>query len=194
MDSDRLYVIVLAAGTASRFGSTKQLAEYEGEPLVRRAVRLAESVCAERTVLVTGNDWQRVHDACAPLQGFLVRNEEYARGMGSSISCGVKAAAGVADAVLLLLADQPLITKQYLQDLIGEWNGSTDNIVCSEFSNTKGPPIIFPARYFGDLTRLDGDKGARVVLETHQENVVGLPCEAAAADIDTVDDLAETKP
>ena len=131
MDSDRLYVIVLAAGMASRFGSTKQLADYEGEPLVRRAVRLAESVCAERTVLVTGNDWQRVHNACAPLQGFLVRNEEYASGMGSSISRGVKAVAGVADAVLVLLADQPLITTQYLQDLIGQWNGSTDSIVCS---------------------------------------------------------------
>jgi len=194
MDSDRLYVIVLAAGMASRFGSTKQLADYEGEPLVRRAVRLAESVCAERTVLVTGNDWQRVHNACAPLQGFLVRNEEYASGIGSSISRGVKAVAGVADAVLVLLADQPLITTQYLQDLIGQWNGSTDSIVCSEFSDAKGPPIIFPARYFGDLTRLDGDMGARVVLETHQNNVVGLPCEAAATDIDTIEDLAETKP
>lgn len=192
MDSDRLYVIALAAGEASRFGSTKQLAEYAGEPLIRRAVRLAETACAERTVLVTGNDWKNVHDACAPLRGFLVRNEAYERGMGSSISCGVKAVADVADAVLLLLADQPLIDAEYIQEMIIAWNGSTDAIVCSEFSSTIGPPVIFPARYFNELMGLEGDRGARALLEAHMNHVIRIPCDAAATDIDTVGDLKDS--
>ena len=194
MHSKGLFVVILAAGAATRFGGTKQLAAYGGEALVRRTIRLAEAVCAERSLLVTGSDWQRVQDACAPIQGFFVRNEAFASGLGGSISCGVRAVAGAADAVLLLLADQPLITAQYLEQMIIAWNGSADCIVCSEFANTAGPPVIFPARYFAELMRLDGDTGARVVLETHRERVIGLPCEDAATDIDTVDDLAKLQP
>ena len=81
MNSKRLFAVVLAAGASTRFGATKQLADYRGEILVYRAVRLAEAVCAELSVLVIGSDWQRVHDASAPLEGFLVRNDAFATGM-----------------------------------------------------------------------------------------------------------------
>lgn len=191
MDNKHLSAIVLAAGAARRFRATKQLADYCGEPLVRRAVHLAEAVCAQRSVLVTGSDWQRVHEACTPLKGFFVRNEAFENGMGSSIACGVRAVAGTADAVLLLLADQPLITAPYLQQMIVTWNESDTRIVCSEFADVVGPPVIFPAAYFDELGGLDGDKGARVLIDTHHEQVIALPCEAGATDIDTRDDLIE---
>ena len=191
MDRKHLFAIVLAAGASRRFRATKQLANYCGEPLVCRAARLAEAVCAERSVLVTGSDWRRVHDACAPLQGFFVRNEAFESGMGGSIACGVRAVAGTADAVLLLLADQPLITTPYLQQMIDEWNESDTRIVCSEFAGVVGPPVIFPARYFDELVSLEGDKGARVLLDAHQKRVTKLPCEAAATDIDIPHDLVE---
>ena len=60
MNRHGLFAIVLAAGSSSRFGSCKQLAEYRGQPLVRYAVRAAESVCGSNTVLVAGDDWQAV--------------------------------------------------------------------------------------------------------------------------------------
>ncbi|NOX71016.1 MAG: nucleotidyltransferase family protein [Gammaproteobacteria bacterium] len=193
MERKQVFAIVLAAGAARRFRATKQLADYCGEPLVRRAVRLAETVCAQRSILVTGSNWQRVHDACTPLKGFFVRNEAFENGMGRSIACGVRAVAGTADAVLLLLADQPLISASYLQQMIDAWNGSDVRIVCSEFAGVVGPPVIFPAAYFDELGCLDGDKGARVLMDTHHEQVVALPCEAAATDIDTRDDLIESQ-
>jgi len=193
MDQKHLFAIVLAAGAARRFRATKQLADYRGKPLVCRAARLAEAVCAERTVLVTGSDWRRVQDACAPLKGFFVRNEAFERGMGSSIACGVRAVAGTAGAVLLLLADQPLISASYLQQMIDAWSDSDTMIVCSKFADVVGPPVIFPARYFDALACLDGDKGARVLIDTHHEQVIALPCEAAATDIDTRDDLIESQ-
>ena len=193
MDRKRLFAIVLAAGASRRFRATKQLANYCGEPLVCRAARLAEAVCAERSILVTGSDWRRVHDACAPLQGFFVRNESFESGMSGSIACGIRAVAETADAVLLLLADQPLITAAYLQQMIVAWNGSDTAIVCSEFAGIVGPPVIFPARYFGGLTSLEGDKGARALIDAHHEQVIALPCEAAASDIDTRDDLIESQ-
>jgi len=190
MESKHLYALVLAAGSAQRFGASKQLANHDGEPLVYRAMRLAESVCAERSILVAGSDWQRVLQAASHLQGFFIRNESFDTGMAESIACGVRAVTDIADAVLLLLADQPLISTAYLQQMMIAWNGSDSQIICSEFANTVGPPAIFPACYFDELMSLEGDKGARSLLEAHRQQVMGIPCDAAATDVDTVEDLA----
>jgi len=191
MDEQRLFAVVLAAGAATRFQTSKQLAMYAGMPLVKRAVRLAEAVCPKRTVLVTGSDWQRVHEAAAPLSGFLVRNEMYAAGMAGSIACGVRTVAAAADAVMILLADQPLISTDYLQQMIDAWDASDQYIIASEYAGNAGPPAIFPARYFGQLAHLEGDVGARSLVREHWQQVITIPCDAAACDIDTMNDLRE---
>ncbi len=191
MDRHQLFAVVLAAGAATRFQTSKQLALYAGLPLVQRAVRLSEAVCPKRTVLVTGSDWQRVHDAAAPLSGFLVRNEMYGAGMGGSIACGVRSVAAAADAVMILLADQPLISTDYLRQMIVSWKASEQQIIASEYAGIAGPPAIFPARYFEQLAHLEGDSGARALLREHQQQVITIPCDAAACDIDTMDDLSE---
>lgn len=186
-----IFAIVLAAGESSRFGSTKQLSEFEGESLVRRAVRLAEDVCRDHTVLVVGNDWKRVLAACGPQRGFFLRNEEFSSGLASSIACGVRSVAHAANAILLLMADQPLITAAHLDALIAHWSGAPENIVVSEYSGTRGPPVIFPARCFESLSKLQGDRGARSVLSDSRYLVSGIGFDAAAIDIDTPADLAK---
>ena len=189
MNSQHLFAVVLAAGSASRFGSSKQLALFAGEPMVRRAVRCAERVCGARTLVVLGKDWQRVHEACAPLRGFLIRNDTHETGMASSIAAGVRAAAGAADAVLLLLCDQPLVTEDSLHELVHAWDQSRTTIACSAHDDVVGPPAVFPAKYFAELMALEGDRGARGLLDKHAAHVKKIPCATAAADIDTPDDL-----
>jgi len=191
MSEHAVFAVVLAAGESTRFGSTKQLTEFAGETLVGRAVRLAEDVCAERTVLVVGSDWKRVLAACRPVRGFFVRNDNYKSGMASSIACGVNSVAHSAAAVLLLMADQPLVTAEHLSSLISEWRGASNEIVISEYSDVKGPPVVFPAHCFDSLMKLEGDQGARSVLSDTKYPVRGLAFEAAAVDIDTPEDLAK---
>jgi len=186
-----VFALVLAAGESSRFGATKQLAEYDGATLVGRAVRLAEDVCVDRTILVVGSDWKRVLAACGPLSGFFVRNDNYKSGMASSIACGVNSVAHSADAVLLLMADQPLLTVEHLSALINEWLEAPNEIVISEYSGVKGPPVVFPAHCFDSLMKLEGDQGARSILTDTKHSVRALAFEAAAVDIDTPGDLAK---
>jgi molybdenum cofactor cytidylyltransferase len=190
MPEHSIFAIILAAGESNRFGSTKQLAQWDGLTLVSRAVRLAESVCGDRSVLVVGNDWQKVLAACGPQLGFFVRNEDYESGIASSIACGVGSAAHTADAVLLLMADQPLITAQHLDALIALWRATPEDIVVSEYAGVQGPPVIFSARCFESLSQLEGDQGARAVLSDGRFSVSGIDFEAAAIDIDTPEDLA----
>ena len=190
MPEHSTFAIILAAGESKRFGSTKQLADYANETLVRRAVRLAEAVCGDNTVLVVGNDWQRVLAACGPQRGIIVRNDEYASGMASSIASGVASVAETADAVLLLLADQPLVTEEHLRSLIDEWHKAPDGIVASGYSDVQGPPAIFPASCFGRLMKLEGDQGARALLKESDCPVTCIDFGEGAIDIDTPEDLA----
>ena len=189
MPEHSIFAIILAAGESTRFGSTKQLARWDDETLVGRAVRLARAVCGDCSVLVVGSDWKRVSAACEPRPGFLVRNDDYQSGMASSIACGVRSVAHTADAVVLLMADQPLITAEHLKSLIGEWHKAPNDIVISEYAGVQGPPVIFPAHCFASLMKLVGDQGARALLSDSAHSVTGLSFDAASIDIDTPEDL-----
>jgi len=191
MKGKSVFAIVLAAGRSSRFGKTKQLENYRGTPLVTRAVRLAEAVCGPRSVLVAGNDWQRVSEICAPLAGFYVINTRFADGLATSIECGTRSVAEFADAALLLLADQPLITSAHLQLMVDTWKESQDSIIASAYAETTGPPVIFPRRDFAGLMRLRGDTGARSIIKANEERVKLVAFEPAALDIDRQSDLEQ---
>lgn len=190
VETSGLYAVVLAAGCARRFGGPKLLAELDGEPLVRRALRAAEAVCASRAILVVGSHWQEVSAACAPLAGFLVRNERFDAGMAASIVAAVGTLPTTARAVLLTLADQPLVDAQVLRKLIRFWLVHPERIAYSGHDAYSGPPAIFPRTCFAELAALEGDRGARPLIERHSETARMMDCRAAAFDVDTPGDLA----
>lgn len=182
--------LVMAAGAGRRFGGTKQLARYRGSSLVKRACRLAEGACPGPVLLVTGADHLAVMRESQLARGFIVHNEHHADGLGTSIAVAVAAVGDIAAAVLILLADQPLISDRYLRRLLQRAEAAPDAIIASEFSDKLGPPVLFPRRFFAQLARLDGDQGARSVLRRHRDRVIALPCDDAATDIDCPEDLA----
>jgi molybdenum cofactor cytidylyltransferase len=184
-----VFTIVLAAGSGSRFGSTKQLAEIDGIPLVRHAMNVATKACAERTVLVAGHEWNSVSDACAPLPGFLIVNENHAEGLGTSIAAAVRSVRHAARAIVVLLADQPLITAEHLQALCAAWGGADDEIVATQYADAVGAPVLFPPGSFEDLVMLCGDAGGRHLLSDSRFKVTKIVFEPAAVDIDTRTDL-----
>ena len=189
MSMTSLYAVVLAAGTGSRFGSTKQLATFAGKPLVARAVRTAEGICGPRTLLVAGNDWKEVAAACEPLEGFMILNPRFADGIASSLTQGIRSVYDIADGVLLLLADQPLITAEHLKTMVAAWQSSPDSICASAYADTTGPPVILPRRYFADLLQLRGDRGAKALIDKNRDHVITIRLEDAAIDIDRPEDL-----
>lgn len=189
MNDESVFTVVLAAGEASRFGTTKQLAEFHGEALVRRAVRLAASVCDARCLLVTGNESRQVIEACLPMPGYFVVNENYKDGIGGSLAMAARSLDNIAEAVIVLLADQPLISSEHLQKLIAEWRQTPRQIIATAYANTVGPPAIFPGRYIGKLAALTGDRGAKAIIATEDARTVRF--EPAAADVDRPEDLDE---
>jgi len=189
MTTKTIFALVLAAGESSRFGSTKQLVPVDGRPLVLRAMQAAETVCRRRTILVAGHEWRDVTAACAPMQGFFVVNPHYRDGLAGSIRAGLGAVSECADAVLLMLADQALVTAEHLQDLIDTWRTVPDSIVASAYAGTCGPPVIFPRAFFPALLSIEGDRGAKPLLEANPERLHTVSFEDAAVDIDRPSDL-----
>jgi molybdenum cofactor cytidylyltransferase len=185
-----VFAAILAAGRSLRFGRSKQLEAVGGKPLVRHAAELAREACGDRTILVSGHQWRAVARAAGAAPEFLVVNERYDQGLGSSIALAASAVSHVADALLLVFADQPLITSRHLRTLIDRWSGADNEIVASAYSGTAGPPVLFPRGAFSALCGLTGDRGARNVLEDPLFDVATIPFDDAAIDIDTPADLA----
>ena len=186
-----IFAVVLAAGSASRFGGAKQLVDIDGSPMVRLAVDSATRTCGDRTLLVTGHESAAVARACAGLPGFVSVNESYDRGIGNSIAHAVGRLSALASGILLVLGDQPLVREQHLKSLLAAWTGADDEIIASSYAGTQGPPILFPRGCFASLAALDGDNGARHLLGDERFRVATVVCEEAALDVDVPDDLRQ---
>ncbi|MGB5449052.1 MAG: nucleotidyltransferase family protein [Woeseiaceae bacterium] len=185
-----VFAAVLAAGSSSRFGSTKQAVLLDGIPLVQRTINTAVRVCGIRVLAVIGHDADAVLAAIGSEPCFIAVNEEHGKGLGSSIATAAHACRGHADALLLLLADQPLITPQHLRSLVKSWSGAANEIVASSYSGTEGPPVLFPSGAFEALQSLAGDRGAHSLFHDRRFTLKTVPFDPAATDIDTPADLA----
>lgn len=184
-------IVILAAGKASRMGeggAHKLLAEFDGEPLVRRAAGTALAADAASVIVVTGHRRSEVGATLSGLDVTTVENPDYESGMASSLIAGFSASpADNADGVLVMLADMPGVTTADLDALIAAFRkGSGRTIVRAVSSGRRGNPVILP-RSLGDaIMRLEGDVGARQIIETS-----GLPAidvdigDAAHLDLDT---------
>lgn len=185
--------VVLAAGTSRRFGSTKQLERIENETLIAMAAKTAASVVDDRVIVIAGADWQYVTQSAAHHSRFFSVNQRYEDGIGTSIALAARHCERRADAMLLMLADQPLITGAHLSNILDLWSGNPREIVASAYANTVGPPILFPRATFAALTQLRGDRGANALLHDPRFNTVSIPFADAAVDIDTRNDLRRYK-
>lgn len=189
--SPRVYAAVLAAGQSRRFGANKLLQQWQGETLLHRAVNTACTACGSRTLLVTGHDHLKIFAAVQPFAGFITHNADFAAGMGTSIATAAAALQHVADAILIVLADQPLVSSEHLEALIDRWSGGPHEVVASRYSGIVGAPVLLPAGTFADLLQLHGDSGARAILRDERFSVQSLEFAAAALDVDTPGDLEQ---
>jgi molybdenum cofactor cytidylyltransferase len=185
-------IVLLAAGGASRFGSAKQVIPIDGTAMVRHCARNAMNSGAPIAV-VTGAHREKVDDVLRDLDVTTIHNAGWNLGMGSTIACGVGVATqnpGV-EAVIILLADQPLVSGDDLRDLISHYRKQPDRIIAASANGTIMPPCLFPRSYFPELLTLRDQSGARAVLQRYADRIVAVPMPNAAVDIDTKEAYAQ---
>jgi CTP:molybdopterin cytidylyltransferase MocA len=171
-------------------GFPKQLIVHGGEPLVRRMAMAAVEAGASPVVVVLGANAEMIAPALSGLTSVrTVVNGEWSKGLASSLATGIAAVLDdtACDAVLITLADQPLVDAVTLRRLISAFDGER-RIVASGYSNTVGVPAVFAREHVDDLMHLTGDAGAGTWLRSRPSEVTCVPLDVAAIDIDTLSD------
>ena len=148
--SKTVYAVILAAAGRSDSARPSRV-EMDGVPLLRRALGCRGRVCGDRVITVLGHDDARVLKSYRQTPDSCCVNDAYDSGMGSSIAAAARVCPPEADALLLLLADQVLVTPGHLQALLQHWSGAPDEIVATAFEDTEGPPVLLPRETFDDL-------------------------------------------
>ena len=169
---------------------------HEGEPLVRRIAVAAVKAGAKPVVVVLGARADMIAPALTGLASVkIVMNPEWSTGLASSLAAGLAAVLEdpLCDAVLVTLADQPLVDAAALRRLVAAFGGDR-RIVASGYDNTVGVPAVFAREHLDDLMRLTGDAGAGSWLRSRPSEVTCIPLDVAAVDIDTPSDAAPVSP
>jgi molybdenum cofactor cytidylyltransferase len=182
--------VVLAAGFARRMGRQKLLLELRGKPVVRWSVE-AVVPHVDEVVVVTGNDDDGVR---AALEGLAVRfavNPRPQAGQGSSIAVGMAALKPWTAAVLIVLGDQPRLPEGVIAALLRARAETSKAIVAPVYRGVQGTPVLFAGEVFAELAALDGDAGARAVVQARPERVARVAIDAPMPlDVDTPEDYA----
>lgn len=184
----RVAALVLAAGSSRRMaGSNKLLQPVGGVPMVRRAVNAALASRCAGVVVVTGFADDAVRRSLAGLDLEFVHNAAHESGMASSLRAGLQALPADTDAVVVVLGDMPCIDAGHIDRLVAAFDPQRGNIVVPMKQGRRGNPILWPREFFAEMQQVQGDIGARELLQRHADRIDSVACddEAIFADVDT---------
>jgi molybdenum cofactor cytidylyltransferase len=189
--------VVLAAGRSTRMGGpNKLLAEIGGRPLVRIAVEQALASHAKPVIVVTGHERERVEAALKGLPVQLVHNPDFADGLGGSVRTGIAAVPAAADGAIVCLGDMPQVDAALIDRLIAAFAPEQGALaVVPTTEGKRGNPVLWSRRFFPDLMAIEGDVGARNLINRYGEAVVDVPVtgKGALVDVDTPEALRGVK-
>jgi molybdenum cofactor cytidylyltransferase len=186
--------LVLAAGQSARMrGLNKLLLEIDGRPMLARVVDAMLATPARPVLVVIGHQADALRAALGDRDVRFVHNAQHAEGIGGSIRAAARALEPALDGVLVCLGDLPGLHAESVEALLDAF--SPDRICVPVHGGRRGHPVLFGRRFFPELARLAGDRGARSILEAHPHAVCEVPVadEGVALDVDSADQLERAR-
>lgn len=158
--------IIMASGLGKRFGGNKLLADFDGKPMILRALEATESLKEHRVVVTRHAD---VAQLCREQNVEVVLHELPYR--SDTVRLGLEALADV-DGCMFLPADQPLLRQETVNYLANLWRNDQQKILRPFHDTTPGSPVFFPKWTFPELKNLPEGKGGSWVMKNHPEKVM----------------------
>jgi molybdenum cofactor cytidylyltransferase len=179
--------VVLAAGEGARFGGPKQLAELDGRPLLEHAlIALAAVPAVERIVVVLGARTDEIRERVDLHGAEVVECPAWAEGQAASLRAGLTALDDV-DGALILLGDQPGITPAAIEAVLAHFDGT--RALRAVYDGAPGHPVVMPRALVPSALELQGDEGARELLEEAGVRRIEVGHLCQPIDVDTPADL-----
>lgn len=193
MNEVGVHILILAAGEASRMGEPKQLLEIDGQAMLVRIMQQAKQSKARKVHCVLGAHAAQILPIVSDFTVNIINNAKWKLGIGSSIAQGVKtiqSSTEKPDGIMVLLADQPEVSQQFLDDMIHLFQENPNAIVASQYGVKLGVPAIFPTSSWEQLQRIEPSNGAQKLINTF-EPVIGYTAAGQLHDIDTPEEYQQ---
>ena len=187
--------IILAAGESKRFGRPKQLVQVRGKYLLEWVLDAALTSKLEKVILVLGHEYQKIRDKvdekAYPEKLQVIYNKDYKQGQSTSLKYGLSKIGGDFPQAMLLLGDQPLVTRDIIDLLLKSFQQSDKAIGVPVCKGQRGNPVIFTQAFFAELRTIEGDVGARNIISRYPHEVLKIEIKTPSIffDIDSPHDL-----
>lgn len=190
-NSRKVACVLLAAGGSRRLGFPKQLVRLRGRPLLAHAIAAARGAAPHAPLVVV------LGAAALRLRGIVrrtgrdavvVRNARWHEGLATSLQAGLTAVPPRTAAVLVLLVDQPGVGARALRRLLAAWARRSGSAAAAFYAGRPGVPAVLPRKFWRGIRALEGDTGARALLQGGAITAVQMP--EAQMDVDTPADVA----
>jgi molybdenum cofactor cytidylyltransferase len=177
--------IILAAGSASRFGNPKQLLLWDGETFIRQITSTALNSGLNPVIVVTGSSSDDVSSVITDLPLRIVNNSEWEQGISTSIRKGLSAITEPVGGAIFFQADQPQTPVELVQLLVQTHQQGLESIIAPRINGQRGNPVLFDKRTFDQLNTLKGDVGGRAIFSNFPIKWVDCQDPDQLLDIDT---------
>lgn len=182
--------IILAAGKSERMEGFKQLLKIGNRTMVETVVSSVMESKAEDMIVVLGYRADDVYDVLPEGEYKIVFNPDFEEGMGTSLKRGVDELSAETEAFLVVLADQPFLEPETIDEIINEYERAEPEIVAPAYGGTRGNPVLIDCSLRERIMDIEGDMGAREILGEREESVslVEISSPSVLFDVNTEED------
>lgn len=183
----RIAAIILASGKARRFKSNKLLYEVNSKPIISYVIdNVSKSNFQECIIVLRSKEIEKYSGKCGCK---IVWNEDFECGMSASIVHGIENVSAEIDAAMIIPGDMPLLDYDLFNSLIKHFSASGKGISGFKCNGTIISPMIFDRKYFVELQKLAGDRGAKSIIREHFDDFSGMEVSGnQLMDVDTIED------
>jgi len=182
--------LILAAGQSSRMGQPKQLLPFRGTILLDWVMAQAEAASAlDEVIVVLGRAADEIQPRLRVTRAKVVVNPVFTEGCSASYKTGIATLDPRAEAVMVLLGDQPGVESAVIDQVAQNWRQRGGTIGLTSYRDRQGHPMVFARELFDQLLQLQGDKAAWKILDAHPEWVRHINVDRFfPEDVDTMQD------
>ena len=187
-----IWAVILAAGESRRMGTQKLLLPFGETTVVGAVVGTALASRVDRVLAVLGADREAVLGELGPYDVVTAVNEDFAKGMLSSVQAGFAVLPPDAEAAVVMLGDQPFLPARVVDAVVEAFRRSGKGIVVPAFQGRRGHPVLIGLKYRAEVLALNPTDGLRRLMRAHPEDIFEAEVEDAniLRDMDVPEDYA----
>ena len=185
---------ILAAGSSQRMGDNKLLLPFQDNTLINVVCKTIIDSYLKPVFVVTGFENKKVLESLPKSIDKIIYNEDWSRGMATSINKAISSLPNNIDGNMIVLGDMPLITVKTINKLHQVFlNNNGNKIIYADYLGKQANPVIFPRKFFDEILHLNGDRGCKKIIYKNRKSSIGVPIDSSEVifDCDTKDDYSD---